>query len=88
MYLGIDCGTQGTKALLLDAGGTVHGRGYCRHALIERANGARASRSLSGGWMRCAPALSKLSLITVLQSLRWRCLDSSTAWSCWMNTSK
>ena len=41
MYLGIDCGTQGTKALLLDADGTVHGRGYARHALIERANGAR-----------------------------------------------
>ena len=41
MYLGIDCGTQGTKALLVDADGVVHGRGYARHALIERANGAR-----------------------------------------------
>ena len=41
MYLGIDCGTQGTKALLLDATGTVFGRGYARHALIERTNGAR-----------------------------------------------
>ncbi len=41
LFLGIDCGTQGTKALLADAGGTVLGRGYERHALIERANGAR-----------------------------------------------
>jgi xylulokinase len=41
MYLGIDCGTQGTKALLVGADGTVYGRGYAKHALIERANGAR-----------------------------------------------
>jgi len=41
MYLGIDCGTQGTKALLIDEDGRPLGRGYARHALIERANGAR-----------------------------------------------
>ena len=41
MYLGIDCGTQGTKALLIDAGGKTLGRGYAPHALIERSNGAR-----------------------------------------------
>lgn len=41
MYLGIDCGTQGTKALLIDATGRPLGRGYARHALIERENGAR-----------------------------------------------
>ncbi|HMF53623.1 MAG TPA: FGGY family carbohydrate kinase, partial [Edaphobacter sp.] len=41
MYLGIDCGTQGTKALLIDEEGRPLGRGYARHALIERANGAR-----------------------------------------------
>jgi xylulokinase len=41
MYLGIDCGTQGTKALLVSRDGTVHGRGYAKHALIERSNGAR-----------------------------------------------
>jgi xylulokinase len=41
MYLGIDCGTQGTKALLVDAAGQVHGRGYAKHALIERSSGAR-----------------------------------------------
>ncbi|WP_433975644.1 xylulokinase [Tunturiibacter lichenicola] len=41
MYLGIDCGTQGTKALLVDDEGKVLGRGYARHALIERSSGAR-----------------------------------------------
>ena len=41
MYLGIDCGTQGTKALLVTDAGEVVGRGYARHELIQRANGAR-----------------------------------------------
>lgn len=41
MFLGIDCGTQGTKALLVDEDGRPLGRGYARHALIERENGAR-----------------------------------------------
>jgi len=41
MFLGIDCGTQGTKALLVDENGRAIGRGYARHALIERENGAR-----------------------------------------------
>jgi xylulokinase len=41
MYLGIDCGTQGTKALLIDEKGKPLGRGYARHALIERETGAR-----------------------------------------------
>ena len=41
MYLGIDCGTQGTKALLIDESGNPLGRGYAAHALIERPNGAR-----------------------------------------------
>ena len=41
MYLGIDCGTQGTKALLLAHDGTAHGRGYAPHALTERSSGAR-----------------------------------------------
>ena len=41
MYLGIDCGTQGTKALLIDENGRALGRGYAHHVLIERENGAR-----------------------------------------------
>jgi len=41
MYLGIDCGTQGTKALLIDENGTPLGSGYAPHELIERESGAR-----------------------------------------------
>lgn len=41
MYLGMDCGTQGTKALVVDADGRAISRGYAKHALIERASGAR-----------------------------------------------
>ena len=41
MYLGIDCGTQGTKSLLIDENGVSQGRGYAPHALIERETGAR-----------------------------------------------
>jgi xylulokinase len=41
MFLGIDCGTQGTKALLVDGQGTAFGRGYAPHQLIEHENGAR-----------------------------------------------
>ena len=40
-FLGIDCGTQGTKALLMRGDGTPAGRGYAKHALIERPSGAR-----------------------------------------------
>ena len=41
MYLGIDCGTQGTKALIIDRQGRARGRGHASHSLIERDNGAR-----------------------------------------------
>ena len=41
MFLGIDCGTQGTKALLVDGKGSPRGRGYAPHQLIERPTGAR-----------------------------------------------
>lgn len=41
MYLGIDCGTQGTKALLITEEGAVRGRGYAKHQLMERPTGAR-----------------------------------------------
>jgi xylulokinase len=46
MYLGIDCGTQGTKALLVDDEGRALGRGYARHELIIRDNGAREQEPL------------------------------------------
>src|ERR1700722_7081708 len=41
MYLGIDCGTQGTKALLIDEQGIAHGRGHATHQVIQRPTGAR-----------------------------------------------
>ncbi|WP_295478235.1 xylulokinase [uncultured Pseudomonas sp.] len=42
MYLGIDCGTQGTKALVLDAdSGQVLGAGSASHTLHSGANGRR-----------------------------------------------
>jgi xylulokinase len=44
MFLGIDCGTQGTKALLVDADGRPIGRGYAKHRMIERESGAREQK--------------------------------------------
>ncbi|WP_020406497.1 xylulokinase [Hahella ganghwensis] len=42
MYLGIDCGTQGTKAVILDAdSGMIVGEGYAPHQVISLANGRR-----------------------------------------------
>jgi xylulokinase len=41
MFLGIDCGTQGTKALLVTDDGEAIARGYAPHRLIEKPNGAR-----------------------------------------------
>ena len=41
MYLGIGCGTQSTKALLIDEFGKVVGRGSSPHPLVERPSGAR-----------------------------------------------
>jgi len=42
MFLGIDCGTQGTKAIVLDAeSGEVLGQGSGPHTLISAANGRR-----------------------------------------------
>lgn len=42
MFLGIDCGTQGTKAIVLDAvSGKVLGQGAAPHSLIIAANGRR-----------------------------------------------
>ncbi|MBX8587881.1 xylulokinase [Pseudomonas cichorii] len=42
MFLGIDCGTQGTKAIVLDAdSGQVLGEGSAPHSLISNAHGRR-----------------------------------------------
>lgn len=45
MYLGIDCGTQGTKVILFDpANGEVVARAQAAHALISDANGRREQK--------------------------------------------
>ncbi|WP_122663597.1 xylulokinase [Pseudomonas viridiflava] len=42
MFLGIDCGTQGTKAIVLDAAsGQVLGQGSAAHSMISGHNGRR-----------------------------------------------
>ena len=42
LFLGIDCGTQGTKAIILDASsGQVLGEGAATHTMISGANGRR-----------------------------------------------
>lgn len=42
MYLGIDCGTQGTKVVLCDTKKKkVIATGYCKHALLNSENGKR-----------------------------------------------
>ncbi len=41
IFLGIDCGTQSTKAIVIDDRGAILGRGSASHDLIEAANGRR-----------------------------------------------
>lgn len=47
LFLGIDCGTQGTKTVLIDPddAGMIVGRGYAPHALIAEANGRREQKT-------------------------------------------
>ncbi len=46
MFLGVDCGTQGTKALIVSPAGAALGRGHAAHALIGRPDGAREQEPL------------------------------------------
>ena len=46
MYLGIDCGTQGTKVVLLDPEtGELVARGHASHPIISEANGRREQKA-------------------------------------------
>jgi xylulokinase len=46
IYLGIDCGTQGTKAVLFDPdNGRIIARGYAPHAIISDASGRREQKT-------------------------------------------
>lgn len=64
MYLGIDCGTQGTKALLVTDDGAALGRGYAPHALVERTSGAREQEPV--WWIDALKAAVKAALKTAL----------------------
>ena len=53
-YIGIDCGTQGTKAVIFDAeSGKVIAKGYEKHPIISDDTGE--SKKLHGGPMQCLP---------------------------------
>jgi xylulokinase len=61
MFLGIDCGTQGTKALILDAAtGKVLGRGAAEHTLVSEANGRREQDPAQ--WVQALIAASRAAL--------------------------
>ncbi len=63
MYLGIDCGTQGTKALIIDETGNALGRGYAAHALIERPSGAREQEP--NWWIDAVKAAIRQAIATL-----------------------
>ncbi|EJS88076.1 hypothetical protein AAUPMC_14360 [Pasteurella multocida subsp. multocida str. Anand1_cattle] len=50
MYIGIDCGTQGTKVIVVDSQQRqVIGVGYAPHAIIENSEGAVTTASMVDG---------------------------------------
>jgi xylulokinase len=63
VFLGIDCGTQGTKAILVDRQGNRLGAGYAAHALTERDTGAREQEPT--WWIAAAQAAMADALGTV-----------------------
>lgn len=63
MYLGVDCGTQGTKALIVDDEGKALGRGYASHELIERPTGAREQDP--AWWVEALKTSVQRALLTV-----------------------
>ena len=61
MYLGIDCGTQGTKALVLDTqSGRVLGEGSAAHQLISGANGRREQEA--SDWLQAFELATRAAL--------------------------
>lgn len=69
LFLGIDCGTQGTKALVVDDRGASLGRGYSKHSLIERQSGAREQEP---AWWTDALRASVKEALSVLPADRRR----------------
>ncbi|OLF54219.1 xylulokinase [Pseudomonas chlororaphis] len=62
LFLGIDCGTQGTKAMVLDAAsGEVLGLGTAPHSLISGANGRREQEV--GQWCEAFALATRRALL-------------------------
>ena len=62
LYLGIDCGTQGTKALILDSeSGQVLGLGSAGHTLIQDAQGRREQDP--GQWLHALQDATRQALV-------------------------
>ncbi|VVN08640.1 Xylulose kinase [Pseudomonas fluorescens] len=62
LFLGIDCGTQGTKAIVLDArSGQVLGQGAAAHTLIIGANGCREQGTSQ--WLEAFTLATRLALV-------------------------
>lgn len=61
LYLGIDCGTQGTKALVLDSqSGQVLGLGAAAHTLIQGESGRREQDT--GQWLEALQIATRQAL--------------------------
>lgn len=69
MYLGIDCGTQSTKAIVLESDGTILGRGHAQYALVEGPGGAREQ---DPAWWSDAMFAASLAALAAVDS---RCVD-------------
>lgn len=62
LFLGIDCGTQGTKALVLDAlSGQVLGQGSAAHTLISGVNGRREQDTAQ--WLEAFTVATRRALL-------------------------
>ena len=62
LFLGIDCGTQGTKAIILDAvSGEVLGLGAAAHTLISDVNGRREQDT--GQWLEAFALATRRALL-------------------------
>ncbi|NNG64354.1 xylulokinase, partial [Pseudomonas fragi] len=61
LFLGIDCGTQGTKALILDSqSGQVLGQGSAPHTLIQGEHGRREQDT--GQWLQALTTATQQAL--------------------------
>ncbi|MGQ9577773.1 MAG: xylulokinase [Candidatus Aminicenantales bacterium] len=60
-FIGLDSGTQGTKALIIDEKGKVIGRGYARHQFIPRLKPGESEQA-PATWVRALDKSLKMAL--------------------------